>query len=54
MEETQLCSTGPTPCWPETPQCPNKPTTWLFGDAYCSECADKLIKLHALLNTTKV
>ena len=47
------CSTGTSTLFPEIPKCGRPFAQYIFGDPYCKECADELIKLHALFCTQK-
>lgn len=48
IDQEEKCSQGPTDLLPDIPQCPNKPTEYVFGEPCCKECADKLRGLHLL------
>jgi hypothetical protein len=39
--EYEKCANGPSPMWPDRPQCPNKPVRYLCGTPYCQECAER-------------
>lgn len=54
ITEELNCSTGPSVLFPEIEQCKNKPKVYIFGDPYCKECGDKLIEIHAKINSTVV
>jgi hypothetical protein len=48
-----LCSTGDSALFPEVKQCSTPATVYMFGDPYCKACYDKLVALHALINSSK-
>ena len=44
------CSSGPTVLFPKAKQCQRQPTTYVFGEPYCSKCADVLRDMYIKFN----